>query len=50
MIGEHDDRLSVYYGAADTSIGVVDFSKQDILDALKWHPHPIPKEPTHGQR
>lgn len=34
-IGERDDRLSVYYGAADTSIGVVDFSKQDILDALK---------------
>ena len=34
-IHQHADRLSVYYGAADTSIGVVDFSKQDILDALK---------------
>lgn len=34
-IHEHDDQLNVYYGAADTSIGVVDFSKQDILNALQ---------------
>ncbi len=34
-IHEHDELLSVYYGAADTSIGVVDFSKQDVLNALK---------------
>ncbi|MCS7467034.1 glycoside hydrolase family 130 protein [Stieleria sp. ICT_E10.1] len=30
-----DDRISVYYGAADTAIGVVDFSKQDILKSLQ---------------
>ncbi len=31
---QSDDRMSVYYGAADTAIGVVDFSKQDILKSL----------------
>ena len=31
---KHDDLLSVYYGAADTSIGVVVFSRQDILNAI----------------
>ncbi|MDV6030618.1 MAG: glycosidase [Phycisphaera sp. RhM] len=30
-----DDRMSVYYGAADTAIGVVNFSKQDILKSLQ---------------
>ena len=33
-IDQHDDLLSVYYGAADTSIGVVDFARKDILSAL----------------
>ncbi len=33
-IHQHDDLLSVYYGAADTSIGVVVFSRQDIVSAL----------------
>jgi predicted GH43/DUF377 family glycosyl hydrolase len=33
-IPEQDDLLSVYYGAADTSIGVVAFSKRDILNAI----------------
>jgi predicted GH43/DUF377 family glycosyl hydrolase len=42
-IGDNNDRLSVYYGAADTAIGVVDFSKQDILNALKWQSNPINK-------
>ncbi|QDT62509.1 Beta-1,4-mannooligosaccharide phosphorylase [Stieleria bergensis] len=31
---EHDDLISVFYGAADTSTGVVCFAKQDILGAL----------------
>ncbi|QEF97370.1 Beta-1,4-mannooligosaccharide phosphorylase [Stieleria maiorica] len=31
---DHDDVLSVYYGATDTSIGVVAFSKRDILNAI----------------
>ena len=31
---EHGERISVFYGAADTSTGVVRFAKQDILDAL----------------
>lgn len=31
---QRDDLLSVYYGAADSSIGVVVFSKQDILSAI----------------
>ncbi len=33
-IHEQDDLLSVFYGAADTSIGVVVFSKKDILRAI----------------
>lgn len=33
-IDEHDDLLSVYYGAADTSVGVVAFSKREILRAI----------------
>ena len=40
---EQDNLLSVYYGAADTSIGVVDFSKQDVLNALTRHPQPTTK-------
>jgi predicted GH43/DUF377 family glycosyl hydrolase len=31
---QHDDLISVFYGAADTSTGVARFAKQDILDAL----------------
>ena len=31
---EHDCLLNVYYGAADTSTGVVRYAKKDILDAL----------------
>ena len=33
------DLLNIYYGAADTSIGVVTFSKQDILNALHQLPN-----------
>ena len=31
---ENDDSLHLYYGAADTSIGVVEFSRQELLEAL----------------
>jgi predicted GH43/DUF377 family glycosyl hydrolase len=34
-LDQSDDRMSVYYGAADTAIGVVEFSKQDILKSLQ---------------
>ena len=31
---ERDDTLSVYYGAADTYTGVVEFSRKELLAAL----------------
>jgi predicted GH43/DUF377 family glycosyl hydrolase len=34
---QEDDTLLVYYGAADTCIGVAEFSTQEILDAMGGH-------------
>jgi len=31
----NDDKLDVYYGAADTSIGVTSFDRQSLLDAIE---------------
>jgi predicted GH43/DUF377 family glycosyl hydrolase len=31
---ESGDSLNIYYGAADTCIGVVEFSRRELLDAL----------------
>lgn len=32
---ERSDTLLVYYGAADANVGVVEFSKQELMDALE---------------
>jgi predicted GH43/DUF377 family glycosyl hydrolase len=32
---ECDDLLQLYYGAADACIGVVEFSKPELLEALE---------------
>lgn len=35
---DRGDVLQVFYGAADTSIGVVEFSREELLGSLVFHP------------